>query len=76
MNVLADKEGMNFGIILEREMSVLPDCVLPSDELQICSCKRKMAWINKKAILQLNEKVLQNPEKQKCDLEGGLNLLI
>ena len=21
------KEGMNFGIILEREMSVLPDCV-------------------------------------------------
>lgn len=43
MNVLADKEGMNFGIILEREMSVLPDCVLPSDELQICSCKRKMA---------------------------------
>lgn len=34
-----------------------------------------MIWINKKAILQLNEKVLQNPEKQKGDLEGGLNLL-
>lgn len=29
---------------------------------------------NKKAIGKLNEKVLQNPEKQTRDLEGGLNL--
>lgn len=35
-------------------------------------CKRK-TLINRKAILQVNEKVLLNPRKQKCGLEDGLH---
>ncbi|KAM5284801.1 protein sel-1 homolog 3 isoform 2-T2 [Hipposideros larvatus] len=70
MNVLAEKDGMDFGTIMRRKMSVLPDyaCSLQMG-FRYATVKERL--IIRKGILQLNEKLLQNPTKQKCDLEVG-----
>lgn len=73
MNVLADGKER----LLELSWRGKCQCfliVFPSDGFQICYWKGKTLII-KKAILQLNEKIVQNPGEQKCDLEGGLHLL-
>lgn len=74
MNVLADKDGMDFGTITRGKMSVVPDyaCSLQMG-FRYATVKERL--IIQKGILQLNEKLLQNPRKQKCDLEVGLPLL-